>query len=63
MRGNYREGIYSSQMISDRLNQPQHKSVAEIPTMFGTKRKFYEESGYVFNSGPLQEDQGGDSDY
>jgi len=31
--------------------------------MFSTKRKFYEENGYVFNSGPLIDDKGGDSDY
>lgn len=31
--------------------------------MFSTKRKFYEENGYVFNSGPLVDDKGGDSDY
>lgn len=31
--------------------------------MFSTKRKFYEDNGYVFNSGPLVDDKGGDSDY
>lgn len=31
--------------------------------MFSTKRRFYEDSGYVFNSGPLIDDKGGDSDY
>ena len=31
--------------------------------MFSTKRKFHEENGYVFNSGPLIDDKGGDSDY
>jgi len=32
-------------------------------TIFSTKRKFYEDSGYIINSGPLLDDKGGDSDY
>jgi len=31
--------------------------------MFSTKRKFYEDTDFVFNSGPLLDDRGGDSDY
>jgi len=31
--------------------------------MFSTKRKFYDDNDYIFNSGPLMEDKGGDSDY
>ena len=46
--------------ISDRLKQPKNKPVE---TIYSTKRKFYEDKGYVFNAGPLLDDKGDGSDY
>ena len=34
-----------------------------MQTIYSTKRKFYEDKGYVFNSGPLLDDAGEGSDY
>ena len=49
--------------ISDRMKGENNKKNTHNETMYSTKRKFYEEKGYAFNSGPLLDDKGGDSDY
>ena len=56
-----KESVYVATSISDRLKEENRGKPVE--TIYSTKRKFYENKGYVFNSGPLMDDQGEGSDY
>ena len=55
--------MFHAPSISDRLRELNKQKQAKMNTIFSTKRKFYEDSGYIINSGPLLDDKGGDSDY